>query len=79
MQTSRIHGYPVLAFVRTEIQSENKDCGYIVVDNGKEFVVAWYRDGDGEWSFGDYQYVKTEPNALLRAIQGMVTKATRYL
>ncbi len=50
----RVHGYQVEAWCSTEEQS-GKACGIILVGiPGKEWVTAWYRSGDREWSTGHY-------------------------
>jgi hypothetical protein len=58
----KIHGYPVLAWVQTEIQSTGP-CGIVLVkvreasDLIKDsYCVAWYRQGDREWSSGHYLF-----------------------
>lgn len=66
VQQWKIHGHPVLAFVQTEVQSTGP-CGYILAQTRSaekdgvhstlatdEFVTAWYRLGDREWSTGNY-------------------------
>lgn len=65
MAIREIHGYPILAWAQTERQS-GEPCGIVLVQTKQaqrdvpaglgtpEFVTAWYRLGDHEWSHGNY-------------------------
>jgi hypothetical protein len=50
-----VHGLPVRRSSLIEVQSDGSRCFIILVDklNG-EWVTAWYRMGDYEWSTGHY-------------------------
>ena len=77
MKTTHVHSYPIVAFVRTEVYKED-DCGIIVVQRGPdlecEFITAWYRDGDREWSHGNYGFKK-----LSEAIRDMIQRANQFV
>lgn len=75
MKTETVHGLKIFAFIRTEVQ-DGKDCGYIVVQHFRpdEFVTAWYRDGDSEWSSGNYGF-----KILGLAVRDMFERAYSFL
>lgn len=63
---TKIHGHPILAFAQTEEQS-GVPCGIVLLQTRHaekdrvhsaltrdEYVTAWYRYGDREWSTGSY-------------------------
>lgn len=50
----KIHDATVIAFSKTEVQSD-VPCGIVIVQRPEgDFVTAWYRTGDSEWSHGHY-------------------------
>jgi len=73
--SQNVHGYPIRGFIQTEIQ-DRKLCGYILVEKEKEWVTGWYRDGDAEWSSGDY-FEKIHGAEL--AVINLAQRAARYL
>jgi hypothetical protein len=55
----KIHDLPVLGWIQTETQTDGIRCGYILVQtrrfaSGPEFCTGWYREGEKEWSSGNY-------------------------
>lgn len=90
METSglKIHGLPVRAWATTEFQGEPNApvaCGIVVVEksNGSayrseaEYVTAWYRDGDREWSNGHYFRGEGSYREALEDFWDRVHQATR--
>lgn len=74
----KIHNKNVLAFVQTEIQSTGP-CGIVLVEvePGIEWVTAWYRLGDKDWSNGNYHFDKQEAyNDLIERVKWLMPKIT---
>lgn len=63
MIDKKIRGYNVVAWGRIEIQ-DGKECGIALVEmtptdptdplQWGHYVTVWYREGDHEWSHGNY-------------------------
>lgn len=72
---THVHGHQVLAWAQTEVQ-RGIPCGIIMCkihkgDDKVEYVVAWYRQGDREWSTGDYKFTfESATEAFIERIRG---------
>lgn len=55
MSMETIHGYPIIAVFRLpEVEGLRTKRQVILVDKGREFVVALHCRGDKEWIHGHY-------------------------
>jgi hypothetical protein len=83
--TDTFKGYPLIAWCNTEVQSDNKKCGFFLVQTREttgpsygqqaEWCVAFYRDGDHEWTTGYYtQSLKDAYENFIKRTIGMMRR-----